>query len=312
MIKAGKQAEVLRSLFATGGCAGGCLILILGIIMLPLLPFILPIFLLVMLWRSNWSMRAKRAITGALVYPIGAYFLWRYTRASREVRVGGIVAAVAATMLIVSMPVLVIPLVPVLMAAYLVLFLTSEPTELEPARVRATSHGARVLNSSPSASRSRPAALGDIPQRDLRLLLEIEEARNPDERRLLLAREFGRLAPVALLVTPGDISSWPSEKTLNRLRGEVQLLRSSAIDPVQHELNVDDPNDPLSTEALRRAISDLQNYVNRLSPADSTDDPDLEQVRRLARDKGRLQASYDEIVELLGTTPVTPRNEEEK
>lgn len=297
---------MLRSLFATGGCAGGCLILILGIILLPLLPFILPIFLLVMLWRSNWSMRAKRAITGALVYPVGAYFLWRYTRASREIRLGGILTAVIATMIIMSYPVLVVPIVPALMAAYLVAFLTSAPYEPEPVRLRATSGGAAVLTSPPPRSRSRPAALGDIPQRDLRQLLEIEEARNPDERRLLLAREFGRLAPVALLVTPGDPSSWPSEPTLKRLRGEVQLLRSSAIDPVQHDLNVDDPNDPLSTEALRRAISDLQNYVDRLTTAGSAAEADLEQVRRLARDKGRLQASYDEIVEMLGTTPLSP------
>lgn len=301
---------MLGSLFATGGCAGGCLILILGIILLPLLPVVLPIFLLVMLWRSNWSMRAKRAITGALVYPVGAYFLWRYTRAPREVRLGGILTAVVATMIIMSYPVLVVPIVPTLMAAYLVAFLTSEPTEPEPARLRATTGGAAALTSPPP--RSHPATLGDIPQRDLRQLLEIEEARNPDERRLLLAREFGRLAPVALLVTPGDPSSWPSESTLKRLRGEVQLLRSSAIDPAQHDLNVDDPNDPLSTEALRRAISDLQNYVDRLTAAGSSANPDLEQVRRLARDKGRLQASYDEIVEMLGTTPLSSHLEDEK
>jgi len=299
---------VLGSLFATGGCAGGCLILLLGIILLPFLPIILPIFLLVKLWQSNWSMRAKRAITGALVYPIGAYFLWRYTRASREVRLGGILAALVATMLIMSAPVLAVPIVPALTAAYLALFLTSEPTEAEPARIRATAGGAAVM----PPPRTRPANLGDIPQRDLRQLLEIEEARNPDERRLLLAREFGRLAPVALTVTPGDPSSWPNEKTLNRLRGEVQLLWSSAIDPVQHELNIDDPNDPLSTEALRRAISDLENYVDRMTAADSKSDPDLEQVRRLARDKGRLQASYDEIVELLGTTPVNSLDRDQK
>lgn len=283
-----------------GGCGQSC---VLFFIIFCFLPIALPIFLMVKLWESDWSLRTKRAITGAVFYPAGAYFLWRYTRYSQQLRLGAIAAALIGTWMMVNVAVIAPAVLLTMMVAFLVLFLMAEQTQPEPVRpARAAAYSAPA----PSApSRPRTLAAGDIPPAELRMLLEIEKARSAEERRLLLAREFGRLAPQVLAFDPESLQSRRDPKRVATLRDEASLLKASAIDPAAQSLPESNPGDPEAARELIKAIHDLERYATQLFTVQVQSDPDLNQIRVLVRERSRLQEHFDDFVARLGDLPST-------
>jgi hypothetical protein len=173
-----------------GGCLRGCLLLMLALLLLIFLPVLIAgAILYVMgrlflgLWQSSLSLRTKRAITGALVYPTAVYFLYRFTGYPVKIKRAFVVAAVATTVVAAQLPALLPPLAALMGVVYLVLFLADAgdfETELAPVTI--------------SPTRSPLSPRPEVPIADLRRLLEIEETSEGAERGLLLAREFNRLA----------------------------------------------------------------------------------------------------------------------
>ncbi|HEX5396243.1 MAG TPA: hypothetical protein VFX74_04040 [Candidatus Limnocylindria bacterium] len=261
------------------------------------LPMLLPMILLAVIvyvggrallncWQSERPLRTKRAVTGLLLYPAGAYFLYRYTRYPAKVKHAFLVAAIIATVLAAHATSLVLPLMAVLGAVFLALFMAGTyAAEPEAATVKITparSVGQRRL---------------EVPSEDMRRLLEIEEARGEDERRLLLAREFNRLATEACGPAPLDRAFWPDRQRLGVLRVEIGVLRASAVET---PAALRDPQDEVVDYAdLRGAIDSLRGYVGMMLALDGDEYPDPEQLRRLARERGRIQAVQDQLLSRL-------------
>lgn len=265
----------------------GCLLTCLGILfVLMLLPAILTAVLsimatvavvalipvaLVLTWRSNRSPRFKRAVAGTLIPPLGAYYLFRYTRLGFAVRVAALAVAALGLALLIREPAAGVAMLIGLGAAFLVLFLGAS---------RGATHvGGR-----------------DVGRGDLRRLLEVEEAQTATERRLLLAREFTRLAERTLATLPTDQATWPSERNLDALRAEIRVLLASATDPAAAALPETTVADPITTSQLVAALRELDSYVARLRMARATAGLDLEQLRVLTRERVRLQTTYDRVV----------------
>lgn len=279
-----------------GGCLGGCLFVVLILLLLPIFPIVLAVFLLVRLWQSSWSLRTKRAITGTLIYPVGLYFLLRYTRLSSQVKVIAAAAATLGTILILNAPVVAAGTLLLLSGGFLGLFLASAPADPEPLPAGA---GRRAV-AAPAPPPVPPSRRVELPARDLRRLLEIEEARTGTERRLLLAREFTRVAQTACLAVPADRASWPLPDEMAAMRQEIAFLGASVTDPAAAALPDPAPDDPISTDRLIGAIQALDAYTAALARAQRTSGTDLEQLRILVRERTRVEHAYDEIVERLG------------
>lgn len=269
---------------------------ILGLLIIPLLTVLVLggiVYLLVLLWRSSLSLRAKRAITGMVVYPAGIYFLWRYTRYDLSVKLGILIASLGLTLFMGAVPG-ALGLLPLLGTGFLALFLAG--SEAEPVPVPA---GPPI--------REIPGRRADVSRPDRRRLLEIEEARTAAERRVLQVREFSRLASAALAALPDDPASWPAKGELASLREQARVLRSSVADPIGRALPDPNPRDPVPDDLLVRAIDTLASYTALLASTPATGTVDLERLRVLARERARLAALHDEIADALGDRLLSDR-----
>lgn len=242
-----------------------------GIILLLVLFF--PIGLVLMWTSSSWSLRTKRAVTGAFLYPAGAYFLWRYTRLGRRMKLAAAAAALVETGLLATAAASFGILI--LAVAFLVLFLRFD-----------------------AAGPVVPAVDDESYE-----VLGIETARSAPERRLLIAREFSRLAQTALSASPTDRSTWLGAQDLNRLTHEAVLLQASASDPGAAFLPETDPGDALTAEQLRKSAQTLLDYVHLQARLASVPAVDAEETRVFMRERTHLQNVYDELVRELQTAP---------
>lgn len=287
-----------------GGCARpllGCAVVVLGLMvvasLIPLLiglaiaavallsVVLLPV-LLVGVWRAPWTLQTKRAITGTVLYPAGAYFLVRHTRLNSQVKAGAVLTAAAATLLIVAAHHLAPVLLLVLGVAFLALFLGSGSTA-----------GGTIIPAAP------PRGTEHIPAADLRGLLEIEQAQSGSERRLLLAREFSRVAELALAGSPRSLETWPDARRVATLRAEARFLLASATDVTAVRLPESPLDDALSASELTAHIRGLDGFLRRLEAVPRSE-ASLEALRILTRDRGQVQASYDRVVQAI-TAPTT-------
>ena len=289
-----------------GGCAKplvGCVVVVLGLMVLAtLLPLLLAVAVVgatVLLvpaivfgvWRAPVSLRTKRAITGFVLYPAGAYFLCRYTRLSPPVKAGAVAVAAAVTLLIAAAHTFAPVLLVVLGVAFLALFLGSGAT---------ASYGVPSTTIRPAPARGTE----HIPEGDLRRLLEIEEAQSGSERRLLLAREFSRVAEGTLAASPSSLESWPDPRKVATLRAEARFLLASATDSTAAALPNSPVADPVPAAELTTALHALDAYLRRLE-AIPRSEANLEALRILTRDRGQIQSAYDRIVQAL-TGPSRP------
>jgi hypothetical protein len=130
-------------------------------------------------------------------------------------------------------------------------------------------------------------------------LLEIEHASVREERRVLLAREFCRLASDALQPDPVARANWPPDETLASWRMQIALLEEGAVDPSAERLQPGRPPGNISDADLTDAIAALRQYVDRLSRMQRIATDDREPLRQLVRDQSRLRALQDQIVSQL-------------
>ena len=130
-------------------------------------------------------------------------------------------------------------------------------------------------------------------------LLEIEQASVREERRVLLAREFCRLASDALQPDPAARSTWPTAETLASWRAQIAMLEEGAVDPSAERLPPGRPPGNISDADLNEVIAALRQYVDRLARLQRIATVDPEPVRQLMRDQSRLRALQDQIVSRL-------------
>lgn len=232
---------------------------------------------LILMWAAGgWSLRTKRAVTGTFIFPVGAYFLWRYTRLRRWLKVVAAAVAVVGLFLLDTGAGGWIWLG--LSLAFLAVFLAySRP----PA-------GEREPRSEPFDA---AAVIGRA--------LAVEEARSAPERRLLLAREFVRAAGEALDVPVADVSAWPSPERLAVQRRGAELLLASATDTAAGFLPETKPDDPLTSALLTGAIMDLTGYIGLLQSTQRLPRAQAEQLRVVVRERSRVQTAVDQIVQIL-------------
>ncbi|MDI3339599.1 MAG: hypothetical protein QJR03_03625 [Sphaerobacter sp.] len=126
-------------------------------------------------------------------------------------------------------------------------------------------------------------------------LLDIERAQTAPERRLLLAREFRRLASEALAAPPTDRRRWPRAGRLAALRRQAALLRASATDRTVGFLPEPLPEDQLSQAVLAEAIQVLTAYLALLTTVRRAPTWDLEVVRVLVRERTRLEVALERV-----------------
>ena len=155
-------------------------------------------------------------------------------------------------------------------------------------------------------NRTHGATTRGVRQHDLYRLFEVERANDPNERRVLIARELNRLTREALRPDPSQRASWPSVADLIALRDQARLLRSSLNDPVTSAAGSLDRSDVPSFRALRSGIDTLESYVNKFVRLRLIGNEDLEQMRVLVRDQSRLRAMQDGIVEQIQQTTPMP------
>lgn len=275
------------------GCLRGCLVVIAVLVLLPFLPIILLGFVVFVVgrfllgfWQSDRPLRTKRAVTGLVFYPAGAYFLYRDTRYPPKLKHAFLAAAIVATVVAINASALLLPLAVALGAVFLALYM---------AGTHAGAPEAATVKITPARTVGERRL--EVPSDDMRRLLEIEEARGEDERRLLLAREFNRLATEACGPAPLDRAFWPDRQRLGVLRVEIGLLRASAVET---PAALRAPQDEVVDYAdLRVAIDSLRGYVGMMLALDGQEHPDPEYLRRLARERGRIQTVQDELLSRL-------------
>lgn len=129
-----------------------------------------------------------------------------------------------------------------------------------------------------------------------RRLLEVERATTAQERCLLLAREFGRLAGDALGIDPSDRSTWPLLNQLQDLQRQAHVLLSSATDSQVYLPPGPADAGGLSQETLVAAIQELTQYLDLVSKQRALTSLSPEHLRVWARDRGNLQRIYDEVL----------------
>lgn len=161
------------------------------------------------------------------------------------------------------------------------------------ARYRFLRQGDLTLNALDPETRrhSRPS--------EWRALLAIETAQSHPERRLLLMREFRRLATEALAVSPTNRRGWPRVGRLAALHRQARLLRTSATDRSVTFLPETLPDDHLTAEALAQAISVLTSYPALLTAVRRAPNWDLEVARVLMRERNRLELMTEQVMSLV-------------
>lgn len=135
-----------------------------------------------------------------------------------------------------------------------------------------------------------------------RRLLEIEQARSAGERRLLLAREFRRLAEEMLAAPPADRRKWPPPGRMSVIRRQANLLIASASDRQVSFLPEDRPGDALTGEDLTAAARCLAGYTTLLLAVYPVPRWDLELLRVIVRERTRLQIAYDSLANVIRNT----------
>ncbi len=147
-----------------------------------------------------------------------------------------------------------------------------------------------------SRRRRRGAHKGEVARHDLYRLFEIERASDPEERRVLIVREFNRLTLEALRPDPTIPDDWPAISVLKSLRDQISLLRASARDTATSSISQGSLKESPSTPALAAQIQTLEDYVNQLLRVRLLGQADLEQMRILVRDQSRLREMQDLVV----------------
>lgn len=126
-------------------------------------------------------------------------------------------------------------------------------------------------------------------------VLAIEDARSPAERRLLIAREFSRLAAATIERCPPTETRPHWDGTLAGLAREAELLRASAADPVGGPRETSTAQ-PLNAIVLLDAAQLLVNFLGeQLLAAAAMPLPTGEQLRVVRRDRTGLIQMNDEI-----------------
>jgi hypothetical protein len=209
------------------------------------------------------------------MYPVGVYFLWRHTRLAHNTKIGILVAFIVTTVLMVVVHAAHEWLYIGQGAAFVLLWLNVKHLDMPITGKRST---------------SLPGTSG---------VLLVEEAQSAPERRLLLAREFSRLATEALTIPPADRPTWPTPSTLAALRREAELLLVSASDTAVTFLPETRPDDPLTQERLKAVIGSLVNYLTLLERVQNLPTVEAEQVRVIARERSRVRVGTDGLIGLL-------------
>lgn len=133
-------------------------------------------------------------------------------------------------------------------------------------------------------------------------VMEVEAARSAPERRLLLAREFRRLAEETLAAPPDNRKAWPPIGRLAVLRRQANVLLASATDRNIDFLPEQMPDDSLTQDALTDAVACLHGYLALLQAVHPVPRWDLELLRVVTRERNRLVLAHERILELLSET----------
>lgn len=152
----------------------------------------------------------------------------------------------------------------------------------------------------PPAQPPPPVPQVTLDQQTMARLLEVESAQTARERRLLLAREFYRVASDALAHDPLNPASWPAPVQASALRQQAELLLASATDPEAAALPEGEAGpDPLPAEQVTDAIRSLLAYTTLLAEAAWGGDRTPERGRVLVREHTQLRQVQEEIARLL-------------
>ncbi len=237
---------------------------------------------IVLMWTGGvWSLRTRRAVTGALLYPFGLWVLWRHTRLPQIVKLGATAAAAVATAGLALLPDnFLTGLVLALAVGFLMLYLGEDfigPGGLAGLRTRL---GGRAAHEGVAG---------------------VEEARTAPERRLLLAQEIMRVAEAALAIPARERDGWPAPARMAALRAGAAAVLTAARDRATGHLPEPRPDDPLTHEALLEAAADLARYTALLHDQQISGVRGPEALRILLRERTRLQLSTDRLVDLLRT-----------
>lgn len=130
-------------------------------------------------------------------------------------------------------------------------------------------------------------------------LMELEEARSPAERRLLLIREFSHLADDALSAKPSRRRSWPSAERIANLHAAALTLLSCAVDQRAADENGSELDEPAVNDELVAAIRTLVGYLALQQALQQAPVLDPEPMRLLAREHARLTMRFNETTEWL-------------
>ena len=133
-------------------------------------------------------------------------------------------------------------------------------------------------------------------------LMELEEARSPTERRLLLIREFSHLADDALSAPPTRRRSWPSAEKIDTLYSAALTLLSCAVDELPSYVNGSEPGEPAANDELVAAIRTLVGYLALQQALQQAPVLDPVPMRLLAREHARLKMRFNETTEWLRET----------
>ncbi|HEY8490416.1 MAG TPA: hypothetical protein VIO14_05430 [Dehalococcoidia bacterium] len=152
----------------------------------------------------------------------------------------------------------------------------------------------------PAAPSGPPLPQVTLDQATMARLLEVESAQTARERRLLLAREFYRVASDALAHDPLNPASWPAPVQASALRQQAELLLASAADPEAGALPEGEAGpDPLPAAQVTDAIRSLLAYTTLLAEAAWGRDRSPERGRVLVREHTQLRGVQEEIARLL-------------
>ena len=137
-------------------------------------------------------------------------------------------------------------------------------------------------------------------------LLELERALNPEDRALILTREFARLAVEVLAPSPVDRGAWPSPSQLGHLQSAIMVLQRTAGDPILglpcDTIEVADAR----TVSLVKAIEDLRGYAHALVVMQSVSELDLEPLRLLVGRRAQLNRRCEDVIQRLTHTARVP------
>lgn len=234
--------------------------------------------------------------------PALAFFAWRYVRlplTGRGVIGAAIVAEILTLAALVAFTEPVITVYVILGLLFPFLYLAAGLLSRGAARGAGEAVDA-LLDTGQDLVRAVSGGTGGASQREgYSRLLEIEQAGSVEERRLLVIREFCRLAETALEPNPADRDTWHHADDLRDLERQAGLLQASATDTNLWYGEEGDAAALPDRTALMDAILKLREYVGAQASIAGGPAPSMEQLRILARERGNLQRMYDEVARYL-------------